>query len=43
MATSAQKPKLIYFSGRGLAEVARLIFADKGVEYIGNYTRNIIF
>jgi glutathione S-transferase len=40
MATSAQKPKLIYFSGRGLAEVARLIFADKGVEYIDHRVSN---
>jgi glutathione S-transferase len=27
------KPRLTYFNGRGLAEVARLIFVDSGVEY----------
>lgn len=32
---STQKPKLIYFNGRGRAEVARLILADKGIEYVG--------
>lgn len=34
---SSQKAKLIYFNGRGRAEVARLIFADKGIEYVGKY------
>jgi hypothetical protein len=32
---ASQKPKLIYFNGRGRAEVARLIFADKGIDYVG--------
>jgi glutathione S-transferase len=31
---ASQKPKLIYFNGRGRAEVARLIFADKGIDYV---------
>eukprot|EP00029_Vermamoeba_vermiformis_P004237 TRINITY_DN14776_c0_g1_i1.p1 TRINITY_DN14776_c0_g1~~TRINITY_DN14776_c0_g1_i1.p1 ORF type:complete len:204 (-),score=46.50 TRINITY_DN14776_c0_g1_i1:13-624(-) len=39
-ASSAQKPKLIYFSGRGLGEIVRLIFADKGVEYIDHRVSN---
>ena len=30
---SQHKPKLTYFNGRGLAEVARLIFAEAGASY----------
>jgi prostaglandin-H2 D-isomerase / glutathione transferase len=31
--TEGEPPKLIYFNGRGLAEVARLLFAAAGVKY----------